>query len=279
MANIRTYWKLLAVLLLGLTLFSFLVEYSCVHVYKTSVHNLIRKTTATFLLRMTNGGDDGTPDYYTPNNDSTVVANHSDIKRVIQYYRCHEQMCKCPLEVNLAPVYMCRNSSMQPTYITLFTTMTYRPQKLVAFNRALDLWPSLGLEVKPLLFLAPSNDFPGPIDWFFTQLAEVAEPACERGWDVLVAPHCNAYNYPVLASMFRVAQRVVNATWYGYANADILFTETLLHTLHFLQKQNATPVDFVVGKRTNIVVSKMLSISKGLLQCTVYMCMFTVSKW
>ena len=114
------------------------------------------------------------------------------------------------------------------------------------------MWPSLGLEVKPLLFLTPSNSSNGIDD--LGNLQELSKRACARGWDILVAPHCNAFNTPMLASMFQLTQGIINATWYGYANADLLFTNTFLPQLHFLQEQNATQVDFVVGRRTNLVV-------------------------
>ena len=161
----------------------------------------------------------------------------------------------CPLTASLTPHYICslNVSKSQPVSLVLFTTMTYRKWKLLAYNRTIHLWPLLGPEVKPLLFLAPTNDSRSTD--YSEKLDQLATRACARGWDVLIAPHCNMYNYPVLASMFRLAQEIVNSTWYGYANADILFTDTILSNLHFLEEQNATPVDLVVGRRTNVVVS------------------------
>lgn len=168
--------------------------------------------------------------------------------------------CRDTSNVDLTPRFVCRKHEKCAGYkiaencVTLFTTMTYRPQKLPSFYRTIDLWPLLGPEVTPVLYLAPSSDRQSTD--FAENLTKLADNACRKGWDVLIAPHCNRYNYPVLSSMFRLVQQQYNSRWYGYSNADILFTDTFLQSLQFLDRQRRlnTHVDLVVGKRHDTVV-------------------------
>lgn len=120
--------------------------------------------------------------------------------------------------------------------------------------RTIDLWPLLGPEVTPVLYLAPSSDRKSSD--YVRNLTKLADHACRKGWDVLIAPHCNEYNYPVLPSMFRLVQQQYNSQWYGYSNADILFTNTFWKSLQFVGRQRRpnTSVDFVIGQRHNVVV-------------------------
>ena len=159
-------------------------------------------------------------------------------------------------KVGLGGEYLCRslNTTGSKSYLTLFTTMIYRKTKMQAFNRTLSLWPLLGPDVKLVLYLTPSGEKEDE-ESYAPNLKALATRACELGWDVLVAPLCNEYNYPMVSSMFLKSQEITQSVWFGYANADILFTDDLLQTLKFLDLQSKTEVDFVVGRRRNVVVS------------------------
>ena len=54
-----------------------------------------------------------------------------------------------------------------------------------------------------------------------------------HGWTVLEAPRVSAAGVPYLKEMYVDASRqLVNCTFYGYSNGDILYTRDLLGTLH-----------------------------------------------
>ena len=80
--------------------------------------------------------------------------------------------------------------------------------------------------------------------------------ACDLGWTVLLAPHCNKFGYPVLKSMFDVAMSTWDAEWYGYMNADMLFDASLLQTIEFIEsKSDVITIPMLVGRRYNVEVS------------------------
>ncbi len=79
--------------------------------------------------------------------------------------------------------------------------------------------------------------------------------ACERGWHVLTAPVCVKNKLPVLSYMFRAAQSVQHSTFYGYANGDIVFDESLIKTLEYIKTMlKHFKQTLFVGRRTNIKV-------------------------
>jgi len=54
-----------------------------------------------------------------------------------------------------------------------------------------------------------------------------------HGWTVLEAPRVSTAGVPYLKEMYVDASRqLVNCTFYGYSNGDILYTRDLLGTLH-----------------------------------------------
>ena len=67
---------------------------------------------------------------------------------------------------------------------------------------------------------------------------------------------CDNNKLPVLKAMFKVSQTVVpDALFYGYANGDILFDESLLQTLEVLGTFSVVlPKMMVIGRRTDIKV-------------------------
>ena len=143
------------------------------------------------------------------------------------------------------------NNSMPATELTLFTTMTYRRDKLQTFINTLRLWPQL-TRARLVLFLAPSTD--NTSSDYIPRLEEVASLACQFGWNVLVAPRCNKHNYPVLSTMFLVAEDLWQSTWYGYSNADIMYTQDLINTLDILERYRGIHANFLTGRRRNVQV-------------------------
>lgn len=81
--------------------------------------------------------------------------------------------------------------------------------------------------------------------------------AKSKGWDVI--PTKPAYpNFPekppVLKEMFARAKEMYDTKWYGYANADILFTTDLLeHVEKLYENQDSMGKSkMLIGRRTNI---------------------------
>ena len=133
-----------------------------------------------------------------------------------------------------------------PPVVVLMTTLTDVHNRRHIHENLFRLWSSLGGDVRPVLFVS-------------TPVREqyVVNMACNYGFDVYVAPLCNAHRLPVLKAMFAVGQRMYpSSTFQGYVNGDILFDETLLQTLQFLKRyRNQLPKMLVVGRRMDIVVS------------------------
>ncbi|ESN98507.1 hypothetical protein HELRODRAFT_192963 [Helobdella robusta] len=149
--------------------------------------------------------------------------------------------------------------------LILFTTFKDDPKsvhhrlahKIVAKN-----WASFGLEyIKPVLFtnssLAPKIYDPAtapkhdelPFD------ASLAEIALSHGWDILKIPEVNNHGTPYLKPMFKEIFQKYNATYYGFANGDLLFDDGFLRSLYFVKSYLQHPLNnnvLLVGRRTDV---------------------------
>ena len=128
--------------------------------------------------------------------------------------------------------------------VILFTTIYYSESTVEYFMNQIHVTSSLVAasngSIKAVLF---------PDELISSTISEYI---CSLGWTVLKIPKANKYGFPVFKSMFAKVQKLWNATWYGYFNGDILFDETLLSTLKFLEKPNDfwnTTVRFASGRR------------------------------
>lgn len=62
---------------------------------------------------------------------------------------------------------------------------------------------------------------------------------------------------PVLKYMFLAAQEIQKSIYYGYANAEVLFDESIIDTLEALHPaMDYFPRHLLVGKKTNLKVKK-----------------------
>jgi hypothetical protein len=138
----------------------------------------------------------------------------------------------------------------QTALLTLATTMYERRDKMFIFNNTITMWPKVrGL--KPVLFLTP-------LDKNDPSMVRLIVTACNTGWDVLVAPHCNNDTYPVLRSMWQIILRNYESYFYGYTNGDMLFDETLPLTLSHIithEPDILSQKHFICGQRHNTFVS------------------------
>ena len=129
--------------------------------------------------------------------------------------------------------------------VTLFTTMHDSTKNHYLYENVIYLHSWLQPRVQPMLFVSSPK-----IE------EHLVKSACALGWYVLTAPTCDRNKLPVLKNMFLAAQQVQKSTFYGYANGDIIFDESLVKTLSHIEtiKQYFEQALFV-GSRTNVKVS------------------------
>ena len=127
--------------------------------------------------------------------------------------------------------------------VTLFTSWVSTHEKYTCHNNTLYNWKSLKPYVQPILF---SNE------------RQLKLEAKRKGWIVMpIHASGTKQNVPILKVMFEVAMEISSSTFYAYANGDILFTDSLIHTLLDLAKSDMLTEDdpkpiLVVGRRTNV---------------------------
>ena len=134
--------------------------------------------------------------------------------------------------------------SGQAPLITFFTTFSDDPAKRVAHENTLHLWSQLTPMVRPILYYSPRQSLAGLIPL-----------ARSLGWEVYPCPVASTTpsRLPVLRHMFLHAQETGERTpFYGYANGDIVFDDTLVTTLQALRHfANYSKQLLIVGRRTN----------------------------
>ena len=153
---------------------------------------------------------------------------------------------------NASNTVVCNAVDDKHHHLIMFTTMFHSESSSFMFYNTLRVFSSLhdDFNVKPVMFIENTSSFTGSTATTFIQ------DACNMGWTVLLAPHCNEYGYPVFKSMFDVAMSTWDAEWYGYMNADMLFDASLLQTIEFIEsKSDVITIPMLVGRRYNVEVS------------------------
>ena len=116
----------------------------------------------------------------------------------------------------------------QPTLISLFTTFSNDPAKRATYENTLRLWSQLTPSVRPILYYSPGKQM----------LSGLHRLARSLGWEVYQCPAVSSTpgRLPVLRQMFLHAQQTgARTAFYGYANGDIVFDESLMTTLRALR--------------------------------------------
>ena len=137
------------------------------------------------------------------------------------------------------------NSTKHPEFpiVTVFTSWVTKPEKYTCHNNTLYNWNSMKPYVQPILF---------------TNEERLRKEAKMKGWTVMpVHATGTKQKVPILKIMFEVAMEISSSTFYAYANGDILFTDTLIHTLLSLANSDIMKDDreqpiLIVGRRTNV---------------------------
>lgn len=123
--------------------------------------------------------------------------------------------------------------------LLLFTTFHPTLPKSHIFENTLRNWALLRPIVQPVMF-------------YDTDLnRKWKERLKSLGWGLVPIPKPNAYDLPVLRFLFETAIDMYPAHYYGYANGDVLFDESLVLTLHALYQHPVIEDFFLIGRRIN----------------------------
>lgn len=186
-----------------------------------------------------------------------AVARYLDANGIVPIETCMPEQCLKPSGVAVrtfenAVRNMVLECSERPyivseqAILTLITTFDGHnhadSEKIIVHNNTIRNWSRLKPRVNLILF---SNDT------YWTKVAK------GHGWDVVPVQISNASHPdrpPVLKEMFAKAKSKYNTLWYGYVNADILFTSDLLEHLDMLNyNHNASERSILLtGRRTNV---------------------------
>ncbi|ESO03407.1 hypothetical protein HELRODRAFT_173704 [Helobdella robusta] len=160
-----------------------------------------------------------------------------------------------------------RPSKPDTPLLIIFTTFkddSHSTHHKLAHRIITKNWISFGLEyIKPVLFtnssLAPKfynrDTVPKPETLPFE--ASLAEIALSHGWDLLPIPAANSHGTPYLKPMVKEIFKNYNATFYGFANGDLLFDETLTRSLNFIKSYLKHPLEnnaMLIGRRIDVML-------------------------
>ena len=127
--------------------------------------------------------------------------------------------------------------------LVLATTITDSVEKRHINQNTLTLWPLLGPEIKPVLYV------------------DVNDRCCANlpnEWTMQDIPETGGAGLPVLKSMMAQSMQLFDADFYGFANGDILFGNNLLNTLHSIKERlPELHKPLLVGRRTNVRITQM----------------------
>ena len=210
----------------------FLYTYYINYLHKDRTVSLHRKFGLAYTLITNNGSfmSDNTTGLSNLNEEQKDDLTR-ELQRSLNKFaaHCHEESARC-----LGMKYKKSRS-----LLTLFTTFVYDEEKLFVNNNTLFNWKNL-----PNVNLV-----------IFSNCSTVQYYAKLANWHVLPVL-VEAANAPVLPNMFQSVMREFDSDFYGYANADLLFTDDLVTTLEtILCEMDFTRSLLVVGKRTNIPAS------------------------
>lgn len=90
--------------------------------------------------------------------------------------------------------------------------------------------------VRPILYDTFTNDTERP-----AVISQLRQLATEAGWKILLAPRITPRGAPYFKEMyFEAAKQIPNCSFYGFTNADILFSRGLIDTLEAVEKVRLT---------------------------------------
>ncbi len=125
--------------------------------------------------------------------------------------------------------------------LVLFTTFRVIPDREHIYLNTLKTWPLLKPHVKPVLLYSDLET-----SWQIR--------AKELGWELLEIQH-TFDGLPIFRHMWMDVIRNYKAHYYAYANADILFDESLILTLLSINGSIQNKAPLIIGRRTNYKMS------------------------
>jgi hypothetical protein len=144
----------------------------------------------------------------------------------------------------LRRLYITGPTQTDNSLLTLFTTAGDLPTTLKIHAIILNNWSNLiSLGVQPVLYSPFQN-------------ATLLNEAQNLGWDILPLNRTNIFGLPYISDMFKATYHSYASDFYCYANADVLFDESLVQTLRFLRRRIREQKQriFGVGKRSDVPV-------------------------
>ena len=200
-------------------------------------------------------------------NVSHTISDRRKHRHVAESLKSDNRNFSCPLHYNssyvrshISNLTICSDTNSKTYDLLLFTTMYYSNASLDIFKNTLRVTASMQerLNLKAVMFIENPGAFVSANETKFIQYA------CDLGWTVLLAPHCNKFGFPVFKSMFDVAMSTWDAEWYGYSNADVLFDASLMKTIKFIQaKSDVIDIPMLVGRRYSLKVSIHYALPEG----------------
>ncbi|KAL4237760.1 hypothetical protein ACF0H5_002472 [Mactra antiquata] len=135
---------------------------------------------------------------------------------------------------------LCKENLQGSKLLTLFTTWVYDEDKFPINYKTMINWKTLLSNANLIVF---SNS------------SEVQHHSELAGFTILPVTH-EADGSPVLPTMFKAAKKKFQSQFYGFANADILFNDSLMKTLSSLVcNLNSSYIQnglLIVGRRINV---------------------------
>lgn len=123
--------------------------------------------------------------------------------------------------------------------LTLCTTFTDHEDRIDVERNVILNWGLLQAHVNLVAFVAENSRW--------TKLAE------STGWLVKAIPRSLSDGSPYLRDMVQSIRSIYQTPFYGYANADVLFTTTLVETISYIQ-ENVTETQslLLLGQRIDL---------------------------
>ena len=145
--------------------------------------------------------------------------------------------------LSMSPVVTTENI---PPLLTVFTTFKETPEHVhheFAHRLAISNWASFAPLFRVVLFSENLN-------------SRLSKLALQSGWDLVPLNRINPTGAPYLKDMYKEIFQRYNSTFYGYANGDLLFDDSLVGTLQEVERnlERFKSNILVVGIRTNVEV-------------------------
>ena len=184
--------------------------------------------------------------------DTLIYGEYSEtVERKLEENRNY----KCPLQlatpVDIKHLHICGEIADLNYKLIMFTTMYHTPTHNIFFENTLRVLASLTHKhhIRPVLF----TENPGA--FVKANRTHLLQYACALGWTVLLVPHCNKDVFPVFKSMFNVTMTTWSNTWHSYSNADMLFDDSYLSTIEFVDSLSRfSEIVMMLGRRYQIAV-------------------------